>query len=225
MTRRLRVSVLAVALAAPTVARAQFPTTPGRTRPGQDRPAQSQKLDEALRKVNGDDRAARLEGLDGLGGLPDEAKAVQALLESVTDADVAVSVKAIDVLGQMKNKDTTPLLVQQLFLRDTPTDVKRHVLASLGKIGDPRATPSLVDLVGRAADPNLRGGAIFALGEIGDHAALPTLEKLAKDPAADPTLRRLAEEAAKKIKDQPPPPTQPSALEADRRGGRQPISP
>jgi HEAT repeat protein len=127
-----------------------------------------------------------------------------------------IRIKTIDTLGNMHAKEATPLLVQQLFLRDTELATKQHILAALGKIGDPRATAPLLDFVARDIDPAVRGNAVFALGDIGDHEALAPLEALARD-GRDDNLRRLAQEAVRKIRERPAPDVVPPALVVDQR--------
>ena len=58
-------------------------------------------------------------------------------------------IKAIDTLGHIKAKEATPLLIQQLFMRDTDLGTKQRILACLGKIGDTRATRPLIDFLAR----------------------------------------------------------------------------
>src|SRR5579884_1112901 len=186
--------VTVAATALPALTRAQVPLSqenPSRLRNSYNRPQASQKLDEAVRKVNSDDPDQRLEGVKDLGELEGETRAVEYLMQAVNDPDQRVRIKAIDTLGNVKAKDATPFLVQQLFLRDTDVTTRQHILAALGKIGDKRATASLLDIVARANDP-ARGNAIFALGDIGDPAALAPLRALARSGADEP-LRRLAE--------------------------------
>src|SRR5207248_2478666 len=65
-------------------------------------------------------------------------------------------------------------------------------------------------------DPEARLEAVRALGEIDDRAALSALESLAKD-GPDDVLRRLAVEAARKIRDRPAPAVVPPALAVDHR--------
>lgn len=181
-----------------------------------DKPATAAKIDDALKKFGSTDRAERLEGVDQLGALPNEAKAVQTLLEAVSDPDASISLKAIDNLGAMKTNEATTTLVQRLLLRDQPAMVKQHLLAALGQIGDNRATTPIVDLLNRSTEPAVRGSAIFALGEIGDREALAALSRFADD-GADPTLQRLAGEARQKINDRPLPSEQPASLAGDPR--------
>jgi HEAT repeat protein len=224
--RGWRAFALLAAAAAPAMARAQVPFSqenPSQLRNRYNKPQATQKLDEAVRKVNSDDPDQRLEGVKDLGALEGEARAVEYLMQAVNDPDQRVRVKAIDTLGNIKAKDATPFLVQQLFLRDTDVATRQHILAALGKIGDKRATASLLDIVARQGDP-ARGNAIFALGDIGDPAALAPLRALARSSADEP-LRRLAEEAVRKIEQRPAPTVVPPALAVDRRGAGQAATP
>jgi len=218
--------LLVAAASLPATARAQVPLSqenPSRLRNAYNKPQSSQKLDEAVRKVNSDDPDERLEGVKSLGEMEGESRAVEYLMQAVNDLDQRVRVKAIDTLGNVKAKDATPFLVQQLFLRDTDVATRQHILAALGKIGDKRATTSLLDIVARDGDP-ARGNAIFALGDIGDPAALLPLRALAQN-GKDESLRRLAQEAVRKIEQRPAPEVVPPALAVDRRGAEQAATP
>ena len=219
--RSLAGIVVALALAS-TVAPAQAQPVPleqqgrQRLRDRYSKPQASAKLEESLRKLKSDDPDARLEGIRGLGELEGEKKAVDALIAVVNDPDMRIRIKTIDTLGNMHAKEATPLLVQQLFLRDTELATKQHILAALGKIGDIRATAPLLDFVARDIDPAVRGNAVFALGDIGDRQAVGPLEALARD-GRDDNLRRLAQEAVRKIRERPAPDVVPPALAVDRR--------
>jgi HEAT repeat protein len=219
-----RAGWLAVALALlPALALAQDSIVPfgqedgprAKLRDRYRKPENSQKLADSVRKLSGDDPQERLEAVRTLGQI-DDPKAVEALVGAASDADMRVRIKAIDTLGQVRAKDATPLLIQQLFMRDTDLGLKQRILASLGKIGDTRATGPIMDLLARNGDPTLRGNAIFALGDIGDPAALPSLDAMAKD-GQDPLLRSVAADAARKIRARPAPVVVPPALAVDRR--------
>jgi len=173
------------------------------------------KLDEALRNFNSDDQASRLEGVGQLGTVEDEGKAVGYLLQAANDSDTAVRLKAIDVLGQTRTKDAVSPLVQQLFMRGTDEVTKQHILVSLGRIGDSRATKPILDFLARNGDRRIRGNAIFALGDIGDEAALEPLGRIAEQ-SDDTTLRSVAQAAMRKIRDRPAPEVVPSALAQER---------
>jgi len=181
-----------------------------------EKPRQQQKLDESIRKFGEEDVQTRLEGVEGLGENAEDAKAVDYLLRGAADPDLSVRVKSIDVIGDARVKAAVPLLVQQLFMRDTTLATKQHILASLGKIGDTHATKPVIDFVARDVEPSVRGSAVYALGEIGDPTAVPTLQRIAKD-SPDEMLRGLALSAIRKIEQKPPPAVIPPALVQDRR--------
>jgi HEAT repeat protein len=178
-------------------------------------PQQQQKADDAIRKFESEDPQERLEGVEKLGLAADDPKAVDYLIRAVSDVDPSIRIKAIDVIGDARIKDATPLLVQHLFMRDMSVTTKQHVLAALGRIGDPRATKPMLDFLARDLDASTRGNAIFALGELGDRAALPALEKLAASSTDDDT-RRLAAEAVRRIEQRPAPAVVPPALARER---------
>jgi len=209
--------VVAVLACASGAAAQGIPGLGGRNqmRGGQQQPQQQQKADDAIRKFTSDDPQERLEGVEKLGLATDDPKAVDYLLRAVSDTDPSIRIKAIDVIGTARVKDATPLLVQQLFMRDTTLATKQHVLAALGRIGDSRATKPMLDFLARDLDPNTRGNAVYALGELGDRAALPALEKLAKT-AADDDTRRLAAGAVRRIEQKPAPAVVPPALAKER---------
>jgi HEAT repeat protein len=206
----------------PAVAVAQVPfeqdAPRSRLRDRYKTPQSTQKLTDLVKKLNGTDRDERLEAIKGLGELNDP-KATEYLVGAANDPDMSVRIKAIDTLGQIKAKDATPLLIQQLFMRDTDLGTKRRILACLGKIGDTRATTPIVDFLARDVDPAARGNAIFALGDIADPAAIPPLQAIAND--GDPMLRGLASDALRKIRDRPAPSVVPPALADDRHGAQQ----
>lgn len=208
----------AAIVALPVVAAAQVPieqdAPQGRLRDRYRAPQNSQKLSDNIRKLSGDDAEERLQAVRGLGEI-NEPKAIEYLVAAANDPDMRIRIKAIDTLGQIKAKEATPLLVQQLFMRDTDLGTKQRVLVCLGKIGDTSATTPIMDLLARDVDPALRGNAIFALGDIGDPRAIPSLETIARD--GDPQLRGLATDAIRKIRERPAPSVVPPALAIDRR--------
>jgi HEAT repeat protein len=226
--RRTRVTLLVLAIAGlPSSVLAQLPidgaAPRGRLRDAAKNPQASQKLDDNIRKLSAEDLPTRLEGVRGLGEVNDP-KATELLIAAANDPDMAVRVKAIDTLGLIRAKDATPLLIQQLFMRDNDASTKRRILACLGKIGDTRATKPILDLLARDNEPGLRGNAIFALGDIGDRTALPALEKVSSSEQ-DPNLRGLAQEAMRKIRERPEPAVVVPALAADRRPPGAPPTP
>lgn len=220
MRTRLTALTLAAVLV-PTLASAQ-PIGPDGVSKLRDRyrsPQNAQKLDDTLRRLQGDDVEERLTAVSALGEI-NEPKALEHLVAAASDPDARVRIKAIDTLGLVRAKDATPLLVQQLFMRDIDLGTKRRILACLGKIGDTRSTRPILDFLARDVDPAARGTAIFALGEIGDQSAVPALDAIANN--GDERLQGLAREASRKIRERPAPAFVPPALAIDeRRGPRQ----
>ena len=72
--------------------------------------------------------------------------------------------------------------------------VRRYLALALGRLGDKRAVPALVQAADprgdTSADPDTQVYAVWALGAIGDREAIPTLVKLAG--SEDPGLRKAA---------------------------------
>lgn len=162
-----------------------------------DRNTKGTSIEDFVRKLNSDDPEKRLEGVKSLAESKDP-KAVEHLVQAVGDSDMRIKAKAIDGLGDLRAADATPVLIQHLVLRETDEIVRQRILASLGKIGDPRAVPAIIDFLQRDMDPQTRSTAIFALGEIGNPDALPTLEDLV-EKTEDPMVRRIAGDAVNKI--------------------------
>jgi HEAT repeat protein len=159
-------------------------------------------LGDAFKKLTSEEAEDRFEATREL-ARADDPKVVPYLLNAVTDSDMRVRIKAIDELGNRLATDATPLLVQQLFLRETNPVVQQRVLAALGKIADPRSAKPICEFLGRDLDSSTRGTAIFALGEIGDTGAVDKLTDLAQTD--DEATSRLANEALRKIKYRTPP--------------------
>jgi hypothetical protein len=113
-----------------TFAAAQIPIDQDRPRTRlRDRyrtPQNAQKLNDNVRKLQSDDTEQRLEAIRGLGEI-NEPKAIEYLVAAANDPDMRIRIKAIDTLGQIRAKDATPLLIQQLFMRDTDLGTKRRI--------------------------------------------------------------------------------------------------
>jgi HEAT repeat protein len=219
-----RIAAVAPVVLLPVLVSAQgFPNPADNTR-GQNlrdrassaaKPEAKAKLDEALRNFNAEDQASRLEGVRQLGTVEDQTKAIGYLLQAANDSDSAVRLRAIDVLGQVRAKEAVSPLVQQLFMRGTDEVTKQHLLVSLGRIRDPRAVKPIVDFLARDNGRRLQGNAIFALGDIGDDAALEPLGRIAEQ-TQDASLRSVAKDAMRKIRDRPAPEVVPSAMMQER---------
>jgi HEAT repeat protein len=152
---------------------------------------------EAKRKFSDADPRVRVDGLEKLRYV-DSMDANEILFRGVSDSDVRVRIKAIDVLGARGVSDAVPVMSQELFLRETPPVEKLHLVASLGRIGDQRGAMPIVNYLKETDDSSSRGTAVYAIGEIGDPAANDTLIQIVStDPS--PMVRKVAREAIEKI--------------------------
>jgi HEAT repeat protein len=154
-------------------------------------------IDEFAKQLASTDPDVRLQAVKSLGGSKD-SKAVEYLMKALADSDVRVQAKAIQMLGDMRAVEATPVLVEYLFRQTTDANMDQPILVALGEIGDPRAAQPVMQFLQRNANVATRGTAIFALGEIGAPESLATLQHIAETDA-DPTLRRLATEAQRKV--------------------------
>jgi HEAT repeat protein len=151
-----------------------------------------------VRRLKNDKPETRLEAVKSLGDSKDP-KAIEHLLTATADVDIRVKVKAIDYLGNLRATDATPVLVQQLFLREVGPGIKQKVLIALGKIGDPRGAEPIMEFLKRNLDPQTKGTALFALREVGNDSVLTFLDDFARSESSPP-LRRLAAAAAENIR-------------------------
>lgn len=166
--------------------------------PGRTSKQDSDIIKEAKRKITDADPRVRTDGCEKLRYVGDSAAANELLFRALNDTDVRVRIKAIDVLGARGSNEAVPVMAQDLFLRETPTVEKLHLVAALGRIGDSRGTLPIIEYLDQTDEPSSRGTAVFALGEIGDPRANDKLIQIVKGDEA-PMVRKLAEEAIEKI--------------------------
>lgn len=163
-----------------------------------EKAGKSTNLQGVSRSMQSDDPMERLKGLRDLTSLEDE-HAVDLLVQALGDNDMRVRAKAIDSCAELRATAATPVLVQQLFMRQTSEPLKRRILAALGKIGDSGAVKPIMELLDQDLDPATRGTAIFALGDLGAADSLPLLDSIAQRED-DRTLQRIATQAATKVR-------------------------
>jgi HEAT repeat protein len=124
------------------------------------------------------------------------------LLDSMSDPDIRVKIKAVDLLGARQANESVEPMSQLLFLRSTEPLVKLHAAAALGRIGDSRAAIPVMEYLQEetvtADDDRARGTAVFALGEIGSDKSNELLSQVVANDKSD-MVRRLAQEAIEKI--------------------------
>jgi HEAT repeat protein len=165
---------------------------------GGDQGKSPDQLEQDAKKGMADaDPRVRAEALDKLRHVG-EPKAQEILIQGLTDPDIRVKIRAIDILGAQQATIAVPLLNQQLFLRETQPVVKLHIVAALGRIGDSRGTLPIIGYLKEAPNDQARGTAVFALGEIGDpHASDILVQTVSND--SNPMVRKLAQESLEKI--------------------------
>lgn len=193
----LAVVLLASLAAAPTGAYAQVGAGTGGARQRYERQTKGANIDDFVKRLGSDDPAKRLEAVKSLGATKDK-KAVEYLLQATGDPDVRVRAKAVQMLGDMRASEATPVLVQYLSQRATEPRMKQLIIASLGKIGDPEAARPIIEFLHRDLDQELRGTAIFALGEIAAPESAGELQQIASNDQ-DERIRQLAADALAKV--------------------------
>jgi HEAT repeat protein len=124
------------------------------------------------------------------------------LMDSLSDPDIRVKIKAVDLLGARQANECVSPVSQMLFLRSTEPLLKLHAAAALGRIGDARGTLPVMEYLqeetATADDDRARGTAVFALGEIGSDKSNELLSQVVANDKSD-MVRRLAQEAIEKI--------------------------
>jgi HEAT repeat protein len=122
------------------------------------------------------DWKVRRDAAAALGVLRDPL-AVEALLVTLNDADVEVSVAAAVALGQIGDERAVDPLIGAL--KGKPP-MRRAAIKALGKIGDASAVEPLIAMLEPHHEPMCEDAAV-ALGEIGDQRAIPFLLAAIKD--------------------------------------------
>lgn len=134
-------------------------------------------------------------------------------LASVVLATATASAQPADVPGMIKFLDNPPADMDRSVWKEK----RRDVAKKLGQSKDKRAVPSLIKLADGETFDIVGEIAIEALGNLADGSAIPTLQKIATDPARDRSQRDLARKALGKLGSSattttttsppPPPPT------------------
>jgi hypothetical protein len=194
-------------LGLPSLTQAQFlsqgerigsQTTGDRARDRVDRKKKGANIPEWVRRLNNDRPETRLEAVKSLGNSKDPL-AIEHLVNATADIDIRVKIKAIEYLGNLRATDATPVLAQQLFLRNTHMGVKKKVLIALGKIGDPRGAEPIIEFLRRNLEEHAKGVAIYALRDVGNEQVLVFLDNIAEDDSSQP-IKKLAARAATDIR-------------------------
>src|SRR5580658_9119009 len=117
----------------------------------------------------------------------------QILMNTLSDPDIRVKIKAVDLLGARQANEGVPPMSQMLFLRSTEPLLKLHAAAALGRIGDARGTLPVMEYLQEEAasgdDDRARGTAVFALGEIGSDKSNDLLSQVVANDKSDMVRR------------------------------------
>jgi HEAT repeat protein len=189
--------VLAAFAATASGAYAQTFGTSNGARQRYEKATKGANIDDYVKRLGSDDPEKRLEAVKSLGASKDK-KAVEFLLQATGDTDVRVRAKAVQMLGDMRATEATPVLVQYLSQRGTEPQMKQLIIASLGKIGDPTAARPIMEFLRRDLDRESRGTAIFALGEIAAPESVSELQQIEASDQDD-RIRQLAADALVKV--------------------------
>ncbi|MCP4695648.1 MAG: NACHT domain-containing protein [Gammaproteobacteria bacterium] len=125
-------------------------------------------------------------------------KAVTPLLEAVNSQDAAVRGKAVEALGNLKDPQAVPVLLN-LLKTDTQSLVRAKAAEVLGGFKEPAAVPALLTALQDDGAFFVRRRAAQALSQIKAPQALPAMLALLK--SSDTTMRWRGVEALGNLKD------------------------
>jgi HEAT repeat protein len=154
-----------------------------------------QEVPALIKRLQGDDVAARIEAARDLADLGVIAKAAApALTVALTDKSASLRRVAAGALGDVAGEAAIPALTKAL--RDTDAKVRWQAADALGRIG-PKARSAVEPLMAalKDKDSSMRGIAADALGGIGEgyaRAAVPALQQALKDPESNVRLTAAA---------------------------------
>ena len=155
-------------------------------------PLQS-KIEFERARLASADAAVRRDAVLRLGALGrPEGSRVAAV--ALTDSAALVRATATRAILSLPSAEAVVLLIPLLADRDE--FVRRETAYALGKTGDPKAVPALINALDRDREAGVRGAAAVALGEIGESSAVPALAEaiVRRAPGfARRTTRRRAE--------------------------------
>ncbi len=141
-------------------------------------------------KVSYKVRMAIVKALGNIG----DPRAIKPLIDVMKEKFSAERHLAMEPLVKIGASALEPLLAE---LKSNDPDVVRIAAAALVKIGDSRATESLIEVFETSDSNSVRISLAAALGKIGDEKAIPALLAALNDEM--PVVRRLAADSLAKI--------------------------
>lgn len=98
---------------------------------------------------------------------------IQQITDLLKDGNVLERLMAVRAAAQTQEQELVSLLLSHLQKEKSP-GVRRAVAEALGKLGDPRAVPALIEVL-KHDNKKVRRAAAEALGIIGSREAVPAL--------------------------------------------------
>jgi len=141
-----------------------------------------------------DGRMVRQTAVEELGKLQDK-RAVESLIEVLSDEDKNLRAVATSSLGSFKDDRAVEALITAL--KDEAGEVRREAVLALGRIKDDRAVEPLIETL-RESSSQLRRDAARVLTWMGDERAVAPLTRALEDD--DGYVRMQAEKALDRIK-------------------------
>jgi HEAT repeat protein/beta-lactamase regulating signal transducer with metallopeptidase domain len=131
-------------------------------------------------------------------GLPENTSAVNALVETLTDANPAVRLAAAQSLGSLEDPRAIVALAKALK-EDADARVREAAANSLGEIDDNRAVPHLIEALRAEKVGAVKVQIVEALSEIDDPSAVAAVATVVRDPSV--AVRRAAVSALGELED------------------------
>jgi len=130
-----------------------------------------QNVDELIELLNSKDWKEKNKAAEDLAEIGDAAK--EQLLEVLLDPDSGANFGAGMALGMMDATDIAPKLIEACD--HDSSDVRKAVISTLGKIGDPQATAAIIETLRTDEDVSVQTTACEALGKLKDPSSVPAL--------------------------------------------------
>lgn len=137
-----------------------------------------QSLDEVLDQLKKGDLAGKIRAIYALGAIGGE-KVFTPLVYCASRPENDLKAAAIDVLGDLANPATVPLLLEKL--KDDNSGIRAKAIKALGNFADSSLAPHLLPFLG-AEDGLTDVEAVLALAKIGDPLLDERIMKLATSP-------------------------------------------
>jgi len=155
-------------------------------------------IPELLKALREGDERVRWNAAIALSNM-DRKEAVPVLKEGLRAYSEWTQWEAVNALGRVHDETTVRELLS-LLKSSSDIGVRQETLLSLGRIGDTKAMPALIEALSDKS-PDIRCRAALALGMMSDQQAVPILEEHLKGEK-DPVAKEYMQDALKSLKGQ-----------------------